>query len=768
MSSDIDIAALHGFIDESNDSLQGIEAAFIDLENDPGNMEIINKIFRPVHSLKGNSGFFGLTNINKFSHRLENLLDNIRKGEVIVDSEVVDVLLNGVDYLQKMLNRAYEDPTDVQLRPDEEEFLGGVEKYRPAKKAGTIQSVIDFEKLLNEALEAGVDVYQDGIVGGLLAQIEQSTQHISSLISAKDSAGLDGFCGEGKRFFYEGREHTEEVSRLCEVYAAIAEKKLISDELIQAVREAADRIADVFTGDKEAEQEIDEFLSLSNFLDDELMISSNEFVLSLTKIIGSVVSRFVPEEAEEGKVKKLGEILVEKEIVSEEQLAVALGSQKKVGEILVEQGALQEDKLQEALTIQDRQALGERMKREKSARDVLKTIRIDQDKLDSFANFVGELFISLDSFHFLGKQLERESLDFEMMSKYGNTLTSLDDVIDKLHESIMNIRRLPLKGLFQRFPRVVRELAGSLGKNIHFIISGEETVVDKDLLEKIENPLVHMLRNSVDHGVETPEERAEKNKPVAGTISLSASADENYVYMVIKDDGKGIDPQKMKEVALRKGFMDEAELAQLSDKELVHLIFKPGFSTAEQISDVSGRGVGMDVAISTLRESEGTITVDSEVDQGTTVSIRIPLSTTLITKDAMIVESAGKTYAIPSEDISSTIEATDRFINLFNEDNCITYNGSVIKVIDVHGSLYPLAQRDVQEEVKPVIIVCNEYKIALLVDEVVSHQKIVVKSFTKSFKKFETVKGIGGYTILGNEDIVLLLDIQKIAEHSMA
>lgn len=321
---------------------------------------------------------------------------------------------------------------------------------------------------------------------------------------------------------------------------------------------------------------------MANFLDDALLISSDEFTSATSKSIDAILKKF--DQIETGKQTdspesfgKLGEILIAQDKVSPEQLTEALKKQKKVGEILVEDGILQDSDLQDALTIQQKKALEEHNKKATGGREVKKTIRIDQDKLDSFANFVGELFINIDSFSFLKKQLEEAEVDFDIMTRFTNTITSLDEMVDTLQESIMGIRKVPIDTLFKRFPRVIRQLAGSLNKNIDFKIVGEETVIDKDLLEKIENPLVHMLRNSVDHGIEMPEVRANNNKPTTGTLELKASVDENYFYITISDDGKGMDPQTIKKVAINKEFLTEEEADQLSDKELINLIFKPGF-----------------------------------------------------------------------------------------------------------------------------------------------------------------------------------------------
>lgn len=762
MSHDLDIDALNGFIDESNDSLQGIEADFIALENDPGNIDIINKIFRPVHSLKGNSGFFGLTNINKFSHRLENLLDATRKGEILVNKQIIDILLNGVEFLQQMLDRAQQDPTDVAYRPDEKDFLKELESFQAPQAFGSVQSVINLEKHINDLMDLGLSIHDHPIIAGLLDKIEKANLEIAKIIEEKKNEGPDSLYSPDYNYWLNDADYTDQIDQLGEASGLLSQNTPLSKELLLSFSQALDEIAKGLKQSKKKIKELDELFSMRNFLDDALMVSNGEYNTTCRHLINAVIECF------EAKPKKsssrLGEILVEQNLVTEAQINDALGQQKKIGELLVEKGIIKEDDLKAALKIQDKRALDAHIKESKTV-EKSKTIRIDQSKLDSFANSVGGLYINLDSINFLKKQLEQTQADFTIISRFDSTINSLDEQIEKLHEDIMNIRRVPVKSLFQRFPKVVRQLSATLNKDIKFNLLGEETVIDKDLLEKIENPLVHILRNSLDHGIELPAERTAVGKPPQGNLTVRASADENNVYIVIEDDGKGIDPRKMKEIALKKQFMSPEELASLSDKDLVNLIFKPGFSSAEKISDVSGRGVGMDVVMAGLNECNGSILVDSETGKGTKVSFTIPLTKTLVTMDAMIAECGAETYAIPSDDITTVIE-TQNIIPLLAESNCIAYDDSILRLVELNTFYYPKAQSALENESPKVVVVSTKHGLGLLVDRIISHQKIVAKDFRDGYKQLKKVEGIAGYTIMGNEDIILITDVKKIAERA--
>ena len=658
----VDHEALHEFIDESLEALESVEGGFIKLEKDPGNSEIINAIFRPIHSIKGSSGFFGLTNINKFSHRLENLLDQVRRGELELQRELVDILLQGVETLEQMLLRIRQDPAATTFSPEDELLLLEVENYCPAPVGGTIKTLIELQQLLQDAVAGGVDIYSLGPVGELLNKIERAKGKIAALLSAATSQNA-----------------------------------------------AADS----------------------------------------------------PGRSED----RLGDILVAQQKISREQLDLALSKQKKLGEILMAEGTISPTDLQRAVEQQTSKLTTFSGGGKTEAAD--KTIRISQAKIDQFAESIGELFINLDSFNYLKKLLESSETSYELMAKFTGTVSTFDDMVSELHDSVMEIRKVPFNTLVQRFPKVVRQLAASVKKDIDLVVRGEETVIDKDLIEKIENPLVHILRNSIDHGVEPPERRLALGKKRQGLIEISARVDEDFAYITIGDDGAGISPEKMKQVALKKGLAPPEELERYSDNQLINLIFAPGFSSAEKVSDISGRGVGMDVVLSGLRECNGEIDVNSTINRGTTISLKIPLTKTLVAKDAMIIQVAEHLFAIDSRDIDTTIEANVRINELVGEQRTIQVNGKPHRVIDLRGLFFP--DEDPKREVgQPprVFVVSDSLRLALLADQVLSHQKIVVKDFRKSYAKLRTIRGISGYSILGNQDIALIIDFKGLAKHS--
>ncbi len=764
MVSDQDLAALQGFVDETNESLQDIGNAFIELENDPANLDIITRIFRPVHSMKGNSGFFGLTHINRFAHRLEDLLDFIRKGEILVDKEVIDILLTGVEYLQGMMDRIFDDLDDVTLRPDEEKFLvEKVETCQPQKVPGSLQSVLDLEQLLHQAEEFSFSTLDDSLVASTLEHIAKCNTYLMQVIEDKKKEAEPPLFVAECTYHFQDKDYTSQVRCFGVVAETLASGQHVSGELLASLKNALSEVGKILAKEEGVKASCDELIPLLNFIDDELMAASSDFASTVTNLLRELTKNFTVHGGEP-EAGRIGEILVEQGKIDPDQLTAALEKQEMVGEILVKEGTISEQDLKTALDSQDKETLAKHVKSKKS-QSVGKTIRIDQFRLDSFADTVGDLFIALDSFNYLQKQIEATDAGADIITRFTNTITTMDDMVSHLQEDIMSVRKVPVKGLFQRFPQVIRKLSASLDKKIDLRLRGEDAVIDKDLLEDIENPLVHILRNSVDHGIEMPEDRENANKPATGTLNLSALVDDQYVNLVIEDDGNGIDPQKMKKIAVKKGFMRESEVNKLSDKELVNLIFKPGFSSAEKVSDVSGRGVGMDVVMSALQKNNGVIDVESVVGQGTKVTITIPLTRTLVTKEALIVKSSDQFFAIPSDAITTTVYPEENFVNILEDHNGLAYNDTIMRVVDMNDFFYgePSSADQVQDQ---VLVVCAEKQIALLVDQIFNHQQIVVKVFAGGYRQFDDIPGIYGYTILGNEDIVLILDPEKIAREA--
>ncbi|MFZ6007512.1 MAG: chemotaxis protein CheA [Nitrospirota bacterium] len=448
----------------------------------------------------------------------------------------------------------------------------------------------------------------------------------------------------------------------------------------------------------------------------------------------------------------LGRMLVDEGVVRAEDVENALKSQKKLGEILVEQGKVSPNDVEKVIEKQ------RGMKIESFKNAVSSTIRVDLKKLDHLINIVGEMVIIHSMF--------QQAIHHNGQGNGGNaTAERLDALLSQLQrigsdiqESAMSLRMLPVGEVFQRFTRLVRELSASKNKNIELVITGEDTELDKGVLEKIADPLVHLIRNSIDHGIETPEERLPKGKPANGTIHLSAYQMGDSVYIDVEDDGRGLNKEKIIEKAVSKGIISSG--SGLADDHIFNLIFMPGFSTAESVTDISGRGVGMDVVKKNIESLNGRVYIRTEQDAGTTISIKLPLTLAII--DGLTLLVGEEVFAIPITSVVESLRPNRMDVKSLNEKG---------EVINVRGEYIPLMRlyeilgitswkKDPWDAI--VIVTMHEgRKYGLLADELMGEQQIVIKNLGSATPR---VSGIGGGTILGDGRVALVLDVPGIVE----
>jgi two-component system, chemotaxis family, sensor kinase CheA len=387
------------------------------------------------------------------------------------------------------------------------------------------------------------------------------------------------------------------------------------------------------------------------------------------------------------------------------------------------------------------------------------SIRVDVDLLENLMNLVGELVIDQARIEQVGQALNRRY----KMDEYARALPEISShvsrIVSQLQQSVMTARMRPIESLFSRFPRIVRDLSQTLGKDIELILEGGETRVDRTVIEEISDPLIHLIRNSVDHGIESPDKRLNINKPSKGTVKISAAHEENKVVITVEDDGNGIDPEKMKQSAVGKGLISEADVAKLSDDEAVNLIFLPGFSTAKVVSDISGRGVGMDIVRDHIEKLNGTIEIETKLGVGTKFHIKLPLTLTII--PGLLVAIEDETYVIPMNNVVEIIRVPVGGFQAVKNEPVILVRGQVVPVVDMR-QFFNLNEQEVKKKYIPVVIVgIAERRIAMVVDELIGSQEIVRSSLGTNV---ELSEGISGGTILGNGNVGLILDVGKIVK----
>ncbi len=379
-----------------------------------------------------------------------------------------------------------------------------------------------------------------------------------------------------------------------------------------------------------------------------------------------------------------------------------------------------------------------------------KTVRVNIDRLDTLMNLVSELIIV---------KTQLEGLDVkesEVENNYHDSVEYLERITTSLHDAVMKVRMVPVETVFNRFPRMIRDVSRKLGKEIELVMSGEETELDRTVIDEIGDPLIHLLRNAADHGLETTEERVSIGKPKKGTIKLQAYQDGNSVVIEVEDDGKGINVNKIKNKAIEKGTVTKEEAATMTEKEIVELLFKPSFSTAEKISDLSGRGVGLDVVKSKITALGGHVEVETEFGKGSKFIVRLPLTLAII--QALMINIADEKYAIPLSNIQNIEDVHKDDIKLVQNQEVIVVRDEIIPIIRLREVL-GLKEEEDKEMMMVVIVKKGEKQVGFIVDSLIGQQEIVIKSLGKYLSGIDI---IAGATILGNGEVALILDVNSL------
>ncbi len=606
---------LNDFLTESNEMLEVLDQRFVTLESDPNNTDLLNEIFRAMHSMKGSAGFLGFNHLVDVAHRGENILNKLRQAEMAVNPTIISVILETIDVIKAIMADIRESGTDTHVA------------------TGAIASKLD------------------DIINGTVSTVAPAT-------------------------------------------APKAE---------------------------------------------------------------------APAPAQESPAPPpptLGEILVNDGLASKEQVLDALTAQQHqpepktpLGEILLQAKAITERALDQALHKQEKQPKPV----EEDA-----TIRVETKRLDSVMNLVGELVLGRNRLIKIGTQLEQNHEADPQVRVLSETLAQLNLVTTDLQLAVMKTRMLPIKKVFAKLPRMVRDLSQKLNKQVRLEMRGEETELDKSVADEIGDPLVHLVRNAIDHGIETPAERQAKGKPGEGQLTISASQEGNSIVIRINDDGRGIQVEKIKAKALAKGLISEAELATMEHREVLNLIFLPGFSTAEQVTDVSGRGVGMDVVRTNIRKINGTVDLESEAGKGSQIIIKLPLTIAII--QALMVEVERSIFAIPLSTVIEAVRISRNDIKTINGREVLHLRDRVLPLIRLAQEFGIPTDSD-RERFYVVVAALGDRRVGVVVDELRSQEEVVIKSI---WDYLETVKGVSGATITGEGKVVLILDTSELVQNAQA
>jgi two-component system chemotaxis sensor kinase CheA len=452
--------------------------------------------------------------------------------------------------------------------------------------------------------------------------------------------------------------------------------------------------------------------------------------------------------------QKLGEILIQDGLVSKEQLLEALDTQEQappLGQVLLNMHAINEQTLDQALK---KQQAGPAKKSEDE-----QTIRVDTKRLDHVMNLVGELVLGRNRLMKIGTGLDQQHENDPAVREMSDTLAQLNLVTTDLQLAVMKTRMLPIRKVLAKFPRMVRDLAQKLRKQVRLELHGEETELDKSVADEIGDPLVHLVRNAVDHGLESPDERSAAGKPVEGTVRIAACQEGNSIVIRIEDDGHGLQIDKIKAKALSKGLVSQHEMHAMDARQVMNLIFLPGFSTAEQVTDVSGRGVGMDVVRTNIRRLNGTVTVESDPGRGSAFIIKLPLTIAII--QALLVEVEQSFFAIPLGSVIEAVKITRADIKTINGQEVLNLRDCVLPLLRLTRA-FDLPEHPDRDEFYVVVAALGDRRVGVVVDHLRSQEEVVIKSLGDYLTD---IKGIAGATITGEGKVVLILDVGELLQN---
>jgi len=633
------------FLQESREHLQSINDELLELEQNPGNKDALNSVFRYAHTLKGMSATMGFEKITELNHKMENLLDNLRENRLNLSTEIIDLLFQSVDILGEMVESvASGNNKDFDI----ENLISKLESFdkidavdtAAASENTNIEFTREEQELLDEANEKNLNIYH--------LTIETSPDCVMKSVRA---------------FMVFNN-----LEKIGQIVKSIPDSRALEDE---------------------------------NF--------ENEFAIIL------VTSAY------EDDISKAINQISEVSIQQIKSLNTASGT-REVPRQNTSSGDNNNTKINQ-------------------------TVRVDIGKLDKLMNLVGELVINKSRLEQISKMANISTLN--------ETVIQINKITSDLQNITMGARMVPIEQVFNRFPRMVRDLTKKLGKDIDLVIEGKETELDRKIIDEIADPLLHLVRNSIDHGIENPEDRKRSGKLAQGTLRLVAKQEGNSIVIIVEDDGRGINVEDIKRKAVEKGFISQQELEQMDEASIINLIFVPGFSTATEVTDISGRGVGLDVVKATIQSLNGTISVENRPGQGTIFTISLPLTLAII--QALMITVGQEIYAIPLANIAEITAVEKHEIKKVQGQEVVVLRGNVLRLINL-AELLEVAELedDINEKLYVVVIKKDHQYIGLTVNELIGLQEIVISSLGKLL---HGTPGISGAAVLGDGNISLIIDI---------
>ncbi len=693
---------LEVFQAEAKEIIENVEADLVNLEENIST-ETLNTLFRYFHTLKGSSGIAGLTEVSDFTHHIESILDKVRTGDLKVSPELIDLILGSVDWVKASI---FGSENGYNIESNKSALLGKIARFKNSEPQLEIK-----EPVAEEVKKTIMPAESDNIL--FYYRVKVSFRPDIFEFGIDPLIIMEDLFSSGE--VVEKQVYKNNVPLLDKIDP---EKCYLSWMIILKTQDSIQKLEQIFL-----------------FVRDDNDIS-----------IDDISANYSEKLEVSDETKKIGDILVQKGVITEDELSDVISAQaegnKKIGELILEKGYASEKDLDKALGIQD----------EIKKKVETTTVRVDTSKLDNLLNLLGEIVIAQSSISRLADMIKDDDISYSMK----NSLYSLERTTREFQEQLMSIRMIPVGPTFTQFSRFIRDTARQIGKDIKLEINGKETELDKTVIEKIGDPLKHMIRNSIDHGIESKEDRIKAGKDERGTVKLNAYHQEGSVYIEVSDDGKGLDVDKIRNKALERGLISKD--SELTDEKIISLIFQPGFSTAEKVNDLSGRGVGMDVVKTNIESLRGSVDVRSTPGLGTTFIVKLPLTLAII--EGMLIRVGKNVYIIPLLSIVESLQPKrDEIKTVKGKGEVIFVRGEYISMVRLYEYFEVDADYKNPWEALVIIVETSGEKLALLIDDLIGQQQIVIKSLDNYITRSRAVSGAA---ILGDGNVALILDVHGL------
>lgn len=735
MSFELDEDILQDFLVEAGEILELLSEQLIELENNPEDADLLNAIFRGFHTVKGGAGFLAMTELVDACHGAENVFDILRQGQISVTPELMDVILQALDCINIMFaciqNREKPEAADPNL-------LKAMHDLCKPQSEGEVSppheaTAPEVDNSLTTSPEEGLSSDFDDVLFDT-DDTSSDDSNIDDISEDEFESLLDELHGAGKGPIVEESKGQPEITN-------DASDGDITDDQFENLLDELHGVGSFGETQSAAPEEKNNVVESTPIASsDSEDISDDEFEALLDELHGKGQGPKTVESAPTPAKKP--------EVASKPKI------EKKV-EKPVTKPVLKPQKKAEEKPKPVAKPAAEKPSAKSPAVQAETTVRVDTKRLDQIMNMVGELVLVRNRLVSLGATNSSESMN--------KAISNLDVVTADLQSAVMKTRMQPIKKVFGRFPRVVRDLARSLKKDINLQLVGEDTDLDKNLVEALADPLVHLVRNSVDHGIEMPDEREATGKSRTGTVTLSASQEGDHILLTIKDDGAGMDPDKLKDIAIGKGVIDADFASRMTDNEAFNLIFAPGFSTKEEISDISGRGVGMDVVKTKITQLNGSINIESQRGTGTTLEIKVPLTLAILPTLMVLVEE--QTFALPLACVNEIFHLDLSKTNIVDGQLTIIVRDKAIPLFYLESWLVknPSSIADQRSGDGHVVIVqLGTQQIGFAVDSLIGQEEVVIKPLDALL---QGTPGMAGATITSDGGIALILDVPNLLKH---